>query len=163
MTDSFKNELISALPKARKYARTLVRDTADADDLVQDAIERALKKSDSFEIGTNIHAWLNRIIKNVFLDEQKSHRVSKTTLVGDDEAGVMENNFSAGSSGDLEIEVTEVQDFLYTMPESERSVVMLWAEGYSYEEIASELDITRSHAGVILCRARKALHEQFRG
>ena len=162
MTDSFKNELISALPKARKYARTLVRDTADADDLVQDAIERALKKSDSFEIGTNIHAWLNRIIKNVFLDEQKSHRVSKTTLVGDDEAEVMENNFSAGSSGDLEIEVTEVQDFLYTMPENERSVVMLWAEGYSYEEIASELEITRSQAGVILCRARKALHDQFR-
>ena len=162
MTDSFKNELISALPKARKYARTLVRDMADADELVQDAIERALKKSDSFEIGTNINAWLNRIIKNVFLDEQKSHRVSRTTLVGEDKAGVMENNFSAGPSGDLEIEVTEVQDFLYTMPDNERSVVMLWAEGYSYEEIASELDITRSHAGVILCRARKALHEQFR-
>ena len=88
--------------------------------------------------------------------------MSKTTLVGDDEAGVMENNFSAGPSGDLEIEVSEVQDFLYTMPDNERSVVMLWAEGYSYEEIASELDITRSHAGVILCRARKALHEQFR-
>ena len=162
MDKAFKKALVDALPRARNYARTLARSEADADDLVQEAIERALKNSASFEIGTNINAWLNRIIKNVFLDEQKSHRVSKTTLVGDDEAGVMETNFSAGSSGDLEIEVTEVQDFLYTMPDIERSVVMLWAEGYSYEEIASELDITRSHAGVILCRARKALHEQFR-
>ena len=94
MDDTFKKALVDALPRARNYARTLARSEADADDLVHEAIERALKRSASFEIGTNINAWLNRIIKNVFLDEQKSHRVSKTTLMGDDEAGVMENNFS---------------------------------------------------------------------
>ena len=163
MDKHFKSELISALPRARNFARTLVRDPADADDLVQEALEKALRHSDSFETGTNINAWLNKIIRNLFLDDQKSHRVSRTTLVGDDEMGVMETNFSTKSGGDLQVEVSEVQDFVFTLPDAERSVVMLWAEGFSYEEIAEELGITRSNAGVILCRARKSLNAHFFG
>lgn len=160
---SFKAELIDAIPRARNYARTLVKSAEDADDLVQEALEKALRSSGSFERGTNINAWLNKIIRNLFLDDQKSHRVSRTTLVGDDETGVMETNFSTKSSGDLQVEVSEVQDFVFTLPDAERSVVMLWAEGFSYEEIAEELGITRSNAGVILCRARKSLNTHFFG
>lgn len=163
MDQAFKYALAQALPRARNYARTLVREAADADDLVQEALEKALRNSGSFERGTNINAWLNKIIRNLFLDDRKSHRVSRTTLVGDDETGVMETNFSTKSNGDLEVEVSEVQDFVFTLPDTERSVVMLWAEGFSYEEIADELGITRSNAGVILCRARKSLSAHFFG
>ena len=45
--------------------------------------------------------------------------------------------------------------------DGERSVVLLWAEGYSYEEIAHDLGISRSNAGVVLCRARKRLFDRF--
>ena len=47
-----------------------------------------------------------------------------------------------------QIEVEEVQEFLFSLPDNERSVVMLWAEGYSYEEIARELSLSRGNAGV---------------
>ena len=163
MKSSFKTELIRALPRARKYAHTLVKSSADADDLLQEAIERALHNSRSFKEGSNLNAWLNRIIKNIFLDEQKSHRVSRTTLVGSDEAGVLSNSSRGGSMAIEKIEIAEIQSFLFTLPEAERTIVMLWAEGYSYEEIAAELGITRNNAAVILCRARKVLHERFKG
>lgn len=162
-SENFKKELLASLPGARRYALTLVRNAVDADDLVQEAIERALAKSGAYESGTNFKAWLNKIIKNVFLDEQKSHRVARTSLMGDDESGVMDINMATASTGEVEIEISEVQEFLFTLPDTERTVVMLWAEGYSYEEIASELSITRSNTGVLLCRARKLINDRFGG
>ena len=162
VTKEFKSELVASLSGARRYALTLTQNAADADDLVQSAVERALENASSFEYGTNFKGWFNRIIKNLFLDERKSHRVSKTILVGDDETGIMEGGAISQSEAETLLEVDEVQEFLRTLPNTERSVVMLWAEGYSYEEIAGELDITRSNAGVILCRARKAINDKFK-
>ena len=160
--EHFKAELVAALPSARRFALTLVRNGSDADDLVQSAIEKALRSSASFERGSNFIAWFNTIIRNIFLDDRKSHRVSRTTLVGDDEGGLMDTKTAISSTESL-AEVSEVQDFLFTLPDTERSVVMLWAEGFSYEEISEQLGITRSNAGVILCRARKTLNTQFTG
>ena len=157
----FKEQLLAALPKARTYARTLTKNEAEVEDLVQTAIEKALNNSASYEQGTHFGAWLNRIIKNTFLDIKKSHSVSKTEAVGDDQ-GRLEVPEGLESAAMDQIEITEIQDFLFSLPETERSVVMLWSEGYSYAEISEELGITRGNAGVILCRVRKALSVRFR-
>lgn len=159
VTTRFKSELLEALPRARRFALTLVRDPSDADDLVQTAVEKALMNSAGFDLGTNMSAWLNTIIRNAFYDSQKSHAVSKTDSVGDDQY-ILESH-SGESPAMKQIEVEEVQDFLFSLPEIERSVVMLWAEGYRYDEIASELAISRGNAGVILCRARKLINDRF--
>ncbi len=161
-TASFKSELLTVLPKARRFALTLVRDSSDADDLVQTAVEKALKNSTDFEKGTNMGAWLNKIIRNTFYDVQKSHAVSKTDVVGDDNS-ILENSTSTENPAMNQIEVEEVQEFLFSLPDTERSVVMLWAEGYSYDEIAQELSLSRGNAGVILCRARKLINDHFGG
>ncbi len=160
--EKFKKELVDALPGARRYARTLMREPADADDLVQEAIERAIKNWDSFEPGTNLNAWVNRIIKNIFLDQIKSHGVSRTTQLGDDEAGIMEKELSEPAIAEMEMEISEIQDYLFTLSEDERSVVMLWAEGFTYQEIADQLNLSRANAGVILCRARESINRRFR-
>ena len=160
VTAFFKSELLKALPKARRFALTLVRDPSDADDLVQTAIEKALNNSANFEQGTNMGAWLNTIIRNTFYDVQKSHAVSKTDAIGDDNF-ILENSITAENPAMNQIEVEEVQEFLFSLPDNERSVVMLWAEGYSYEEIAQELSLSRGNAGVILCRARKLINDHF--
>ena len=93
VTAFFKSELLKALPKARRFALTLVRDPSDADDLVQTAIEKALNNSANFEQGTNMGAWLNTIIRNTFYDVQKSHAVSKTDAIGDDNF-ILENSIT---------------------------------------------------------------------
>ena len=157
----FKEQLLAALPKARTYARTLTKNEAEVQDLVQAAIEKALNHSASYEEGTHFGAWLNRIIKNTFLDIKKSHSVSRTEAVGDDQ-GRLEVSGGLENTAMDQIEIKEIQEFLFTLPETDRSIVMLWAEGYSYEEISEELGISRGNAGVILCRARKALAVRFR-
>ena len=160
VTAAFKSELLQCLPKSRRFALTLVRDPSDADDLVQSAVEKALTNGSKFEKGTNMGAWLNTIIRNTFYDIQKSHAVSKTDVVGDDDF-ILENRAITESPAMNQIEVEEVQEFLFSLPDTERSVVMLWAEGYSYDEIAQELDVSRGNAGVILCRARKLINDRF--
>ena len=92
VTAEFKSELLQCLPKARRFALTLVRDPSDADDLVQSALEKALTNGSKFEKGTNMGAWLNMIIRNTFYDIQKSHAVSKTDVVGDDDF-ILENEY----------------------------------------------------------------------
>ena len=83
----------------------------------------------------------------------KRHEETKTQAVGEDTFKLEQETKSAAEGV---IRTEEVHEFMFSsMPETERSVVLLWAEGYSYEEIASDLGISRSNAGVVLCRARK--------
>jgi len=63
---NFEQDLVAFLPRLRAYARSLVRNPHDADDLVQDVVVRALGARDRFEQGTNMRAWLFTILRNRF-------------------------------------------------------------------------------------------------
>ena len=156
---AFREGLLSCVDKAMLFARSLTRSSHDAEDLVQDALIKAMSNWQTFEHGTNLQAWLNRIVKNTFLDKMKRHEETKTDAVGDD-TYKLEQETKPTAEGEIQTE--EVHDFMFSkMPENERSVVLLWAEGFSYDEIAQDLGISRSNAGVMLCRARKRLFDRF--
>ena len=156
---AFRDALILCVDKAMLFARTLTRNTADAEDVVQEALTKAMCNWEAFEPETNLQAWLNRIVKNLFLDKMKSHAETKTESVGDDTSR-LDKTTNSGPEATLVAE--QVHDFMFLhMPEKERSIVLLWAEGFSYKEIAQSMGITRSNAGVLLCRARKRLFDQF--
>ena len=158
-TSAFKAELVGCIRRSLNFARKLARSEADAEDLVQDAFEKALKSWDSFETGTDMQKWLNKIVKNNFLDRQKSHPVSKTDTVGDDDYLLDQETPHRGLAS---IITDEVQDYLYNaISADERSTLMLSAEGYSYAEIMEELDMSRSNVGVTLFRAREKLYNKF--
>lgn len=70
---NFEQELVAFLPRLRAYARSLVRNAHDADDLVQDVIVRALGARDRFEPGTNMRAWLFTILRNRFYNKFASN------------------------------------------------------------------------------------------
>ncbi len=63
-----RDELIEMLPRLRRYARMLTGDRARADDLVQDALERALERESSFRSGGNLRPWLFSLMRNLFVD-----------------------------------------------------------------------------------------------
>ena len=156
---AFREALIACVDKAMFFARSLAKNTADAEDLAQEALIKAMSNWEAFDQGTNLQAWLNRIVKNTFLDKMKRHEETKTQAVGEDTFKLEQETKSAAEGV---IRTEEVHEFMFSsMPETERSVVLLWAEGYSYEEIASDLSISRSNAGVVLCRARKRLFDHF--
>ena len=67
--DLFGRGLLSAIPKLRAFAISLVGDIDRADDLVQNTILRAWEKHDKFEPGTNLRAWLFTVMRNIFYSE----------------------------------------------------------------------------------------------
>ena len=67
-SESFESELTQLLPRLRRFAFALSRNGADADDLAQAAIERALRSRDQWQPGTRLDSWLYRIMRNLWID-----------------------------------------------------------------------------------------------
>lgn len=74
-----RNEIGKHIPQLQKYALSLVGGgrRADADDLVQDCMERALSKAEQFQPGTNLKAWLFTMMRNIFLSSKRHDQVCK--------------------------------------------------------------------------------------
>lgn len=154
----FKSKLISSLKTARIYAYSLSRDKDLADDLTQQAMVKALENADRFDLSTNIQAWLNTIIKNLFYDHVKSHGVSKTETV----AEMSDERTDSGNTQHNNIQISEISSYIdENLDEKSKSIFLMWVEGLKTDEIANAVDTTRSNVGVIVCRVRKQIYEKF--
>src|SRR5881628_2708422 len=69
---SFEDQLAALLPRLRRFAHALSRNPADADDLTQATIERALRSRGQWEPGTRLDSWLYRIMRNLWIDTVRS-------------------------------------------------------------------------------------------
>ena len=67
-------DIVGQLGSLRRYARSLTRDSADAEDLVHDALVRAYERRGTFRSGGNLRAWLLSIVHNAFIDKMRSRR-----------------------------------------------------------------------------------------
>lgn len=163
-----------ALPHLRPlYSRALrlSRNEGDAEDLVQDTYLRAYRFFDRFEPGTNIRAWLYRILQNQFLNHVHQERPASGTA--DLEAlaeshGISESAFSHAPLRNPEEEVmdtvtaAEVEEALALLPEEYRRVViMAFLEETSYREIADTLRIPIGTVMSRLHRGRKILRKRL--
>src|SRR5579862_7132375 len=86
--DRIRKEIVALLPRLRRFARTLARNAADADDLVQDTVERALARLHQWEPGTRLDSWMFRIARNLWIDRLRSARIRATEPLADVEAFV---------------------------------------------------------------------------
>ena len=146
------------------FAWRLARDPVQADDLVQETFARCLSHAGNFEEGTNLKAWLFRILRNLFLDLRRrdARYVSDPGIdPGANSAPV------SGLHGDLEIArlqklvAADIEVALQALTEEQRGVVLLDLEGFSEKEIA---EIAGCAAGTVksrLARARAALREKL--
>ena len=66
-SQAFESGLTELLPRLRRFAHSLSRNGADADDLTQATVERALRSRDQWEPGTRLDSWLYRIMRNLFI------------------------------------------------------------------------------------------------
>ena len=67
-SQAFERELTGLLPRLRRFAHALSRNGADADDLTQATVERALRSRAQWEPGTRLDSWLYRIMRNLWID-----------------------------------------------------------------------------------------------
>jgi RNA polymerase sigma-70 factor (ECF subfamily) len=171
-TDEFEAEALRHLDALYRTALRMTRSEADAEDLVQETFIRAFRFRDQFTLGTNMKAWLFRILTNTFINtyRRKSAQPEVTDLEGIDEFSLyrrMADDRAASSSPDPEAELlksvvdTEVTDALEELPEKFRTTVLLDVEGFSYKEIAEMLGIPIGTVMSRLHRGRKFLQKRL--
>ncbi len=85
LLQAFERELLTLLPRLRRFARALARDAADADDILQVALERALKAREQWAPGTRLDAWMMRIVRNCWIDEMRSRARRARTFAPEEE------------------------------------------------------------------------------
>jgi len=162
----FAEQLLAQADALYNFARYLCRDSSEADDLVQDAFTRALNAQGSFVGGTNLRAWLFRILRNAFLDAKRRQRKYSAS---EREQSELE---SAGGDdwlrGDIEIDrlralvAQDIEAALSQLSDDARSVILLDLEGFTETEIASVMDTAVGTVKSRLARARAALREALK-
>ena len=158
-------------PQLYNAALRMTRNRADAEDLVQETYLRAYRSYATFEEGTNLRAWLFRILTNTFINAYRSkQRRPQETDLGDIEdlylyRRIGQVNPASISAEDQLLDLftdDEVKAALEDLPESFRLPVLLAdVEEFSYKEIAEMLDIPIGTVMSRLHRGRKAMHKRL--
>jgi len=149
------------------FATKLCKDSADAHDLTQDTLERALRRFDTLSPGSNPRAWLFTILHNAFIDRCRRKSTAKTTTLEDDIPAPPSSAEPAAPPAWTNITAEQLRAAVDALAEEFRAVYRMHAlEGRSYQEIAAALDIPTNTVGTRLARARrklKAILEQTAG
>ena len=145
-------------PRLWRYALSLTGSRADADDLVQAAVARAIERADQFDPDTHLDRWLFRITQRIWLNERRSAVVRRGQgLVPAEEAGL-----EAPGDTETNILAREVLHWVTELPEAQRAAVMLvYVEGFRYREAAEVLDIPIGTVMSRLAAARKSLKDRM--
>jgi RNA polymerase sigma-70 factor (ECF subfamily) len=149
--------MVGLLPRIRRFARGLTKDQDRADDLVQEACERALQRLHQFEEHSRLDSWLYRIVYTRWIDRLRriKTRTAHLALLGKQAA-----EESAGTpAADLD-KLLDVTDALAALPQEHRAAVLLVSvEGHSYTEAASVMGIPVGTVASRVARARNMLAE----
>ena len=142
------------IPHLRRYARALTRDPDDADDLVQDTLERAITRLDQFQPGTDLRSWMFTIMHNLFIDGcRRARRRGESVAIEEWMADA-----SAEPAQLDAVAVREVLDHIADLSPHEREVLERVAiDGLKYEEAAAELGVAVGTVKSRLFRARENL------
>ena len=155
-----RNQMVGLLPRLRRFALTLARDSDRADDLVQASCERALTRLDQLREGTRLDSWLYRIIYTQWIDRvrRRQRRSAQAESLRDLQALDEER----ASSPKRLISFMDVKKALGRLAQENRAAILLVAvEGYTYAEAAVVLGVPPGTVASRVARARSALAEHF--
>ncbi len=156
-TTQFKRDLIHLLPRLRRFARTLTRDAADADDLVQSACERAITRIGQWQTGTRLDAWVYTMMRNLWISELRKRKVRVGQGVVDAETAELPSSLASSEDSTF---AGQVGRMIEALPEGLSAVLLLvGVEEHSYSETAEILDIPIGTVMSRLSRARAALRD----
>ncbi len=169
----FTEMTLEHMPSLYTAALRMTRSPADAEDLVQDTYLKAYRAFESFQEGTNLKAWLYRILTNTFINSYRAKkRRPEETDIDDVENLYLYRRLGglegANSGRSAEEEVldrfteTDIKEALESLPEQFRLAVLLGdVEGFSYKEIAEILNVPIGTVMSRLHRGRRALQKRL--
>ena len=162
-------EALAYADALHNLARYLTGDASDADDLVQETYARALRAAAQFTPGSNLKAWLFRILRNTFLSDLRRRRASPvlggldTVIPSAQDAGA-----TAWLRDDVELDrlrrvvAGEIEAALLQLSEDARTVILLDLEGWTEVEVADVMGCAVGTVKSRLARARAALRAQLK-
>ncbi|WP_102958058.1 sigma-70 family RNA polymerase sigma factor [Mangrovicella endophytica] len=153
-------DVIGLLGPLRRYALSLTRDPAEAEDLVHDALLRALEGRSRFRQGQSLRPWLMSILHNSFIDRLRTRRAE---AVRNAEISLrVEPAIDAGQ--DNAMRLADVRRAFMALPDEQRAALhLVTVEGLSYEEAAVSLGIPVGTVVSRISRARTLLREMEEG
>ncbi|HWT97778.1 MAG TPA: sigma-70 family RNA polymerase sigma factor [Terriglobales bacterium] len=155
------NRLADHIPALRRYARVLSRDGRDAEDLVQDALLRAVDRLRAPGDVINMKSWLFTILHNVFVSRLRKAQVRRLVVSLDDEDTVQP---AAAPSQEDALRWRDLLRGFDALPDDQRQVLLLVAvEGLAYAEVAAILAIPIGTVMSRLSRGREKLRQLMDG
>jgi len=158
----FERELVALLPRLRRFASDLAGSIHDGDDVLQEALTKALTNREQWQPGTRLDSWMYRIIQNHWIDTARMRRRHGPHVALDDVHDL------AGSDGVRTAEgvlaAGRLRTELASLPDEQRVVLLLVTiEGLSYAEAAKTLDIPIGTVMSRIARARASLARKVFG
>jgi RNA polymerase sigma-70 factor (ECF subfamily) len=167
----FSDLAMEYMPALYTAAMRMTRNPADAEDLVQETYLKAYRAFASFELGTNLKAWLSRILTNTYINMYRAKKRRPEIADVEDVEDLylyrrLSGDGAAGLGRSAEDEAlerftdTDVKAAIESLPESFRMAVLLAdVEGFSYKEIAEITDVPIGTVMSRIHRGRKALQK----
>jgi RNA polymerase sigma-70 factor (ECF subfamily) len=155
LSDELRASLLKAIPHLRAFAISLTGKVDQADDLVQEAILRGLSHLDSFTPGTDLQAWLFTILRNLFYTSLRKRRREV-----EDPDGVIAGMLSTAPEQHGRLDLDDLRTALGNLSVEQREALLLvGAEGMSYEEAAAICEVNIGTIKSRINRARTRLAE----
>lgn len=152
----FEEQLAALLPRLRRFAHALSRNAADADDLTQATIERALNARDQWQSGTRLDSWSYRIMRNLWIDTARASTRSAARLAPEEEG--MRIGQDPRDAMDAAVDLKRIMTAMSQLPDEQREVVaLILVEGFGYREVSEMLGLPIGTVSSRLVRGRTAL------
>ena len=167
----FEEQAMEHIDKLYAHAMRKTGNRVDANDLVQETYLKAFAAFDQFQQGTNIKAWLHRILENTYINQYRKLQNQpyyspleelEDWQLGDAESRTATSSRSAEAEAIDHLPASAVKDALQAIPEDFRAAVYLVdVEGYSYQEVADIMDTPTGTVMSRLHRGRKLLRDEL--
>ena len=153
---AFEDELSALLPRLRRFAHGLSRSSADADDLTQMTVERALRSKAQWQVGTRLDSWVYRIMRNLWIDTARVRSRRERVEAPAEEADHLGED--PRSAIEAAVDLKRVMAAMSRLPDEQREVVaLILVEGFGYREAAEMLELPIGTVSSRLVRGRTAL------
>ena len=152
----FDAELAPVWPRLRRFAYSLARNPADADDLSQIAVEKAFRSFGQYQAGTRFDSWLFRICRTVWIDQMRA-QARKAAYEAPPEAGEGVGHDPRAAT-EAAIDLSRAMAAMQRLPQEQREVVaLILIDGFGYREAAEILGQPIGTVSSRLVRGRQAL------
>ncbi|WAJ70484.1 RNA polymerase sigma factor [Catenovulum adriaticum] len=154
-----KKDLIRLIPMIRRFAFSLTGNQHDADDLLQNTVERLLDKGVPDDV--MLEKWMFKVCRNIWIDEYRARKVRQNAVFSEvlTEYQIVDGEAEQTS----QISLNELNQAMDILPDEQRSIISLVAlQGFSYKDVAETLAIPVGTVMSRLARARVSLHKLIR-